>query len=278
MTLRITEDRLTWHRNDLGNLPGQEGSVTKLLQIYTGNGRVPALLPSYVRGMFRGVGSDSILFERPPEKRVMHYAPRGRRRGVVHTTAYEVQLPWMYFLIQLNHSGGEPSIGSVYVGCSDHSLTSLSDPTVVPPIPNLYADGRICFSNADPNVMLRNNRQQPTVDAIISAVVSCFYDGTANSDLHLYDIPSRFHESILGRRRDRSLDPNAEWETWLARWETMSFQQVMDWANPAQYDTTTRFDHILVNYFGVEEHAPANLQTSVVESHIFTLGQHSRAF
>ena len=146
------------------------------------------LVENYFKGYFANAGSDSgilppgvriigsnyVVFERPPCYQNIFYNPDRVHSGMDSTpiSVYRIPIPWQIYVVTYT---SDYYVSDVRMYFSPTSLMSRDQHVYLPPIPNFYTSGLLC------RPYIANMEDLDRYSKDLSGVIACAYDWIWNN-------------------------------------------------------------------------------------------------
>lgn len=203
--------------------------------------KASGLLPPMVRWVSSS-GHYAIL-ERPPHRRRIAFCNTTKGRVTAEkTTIYDVAIPWSVYAVGFQHDDrATPTL--IYVYFAPHQLQSNDDMLFLPPLSNVYGDGRFCLPNT--------SALKPTLGGGLQAAVEVIWSSGFNLDMH--DAVSRCINSKKPSIFFDTTKPARSVKAMMNRWSKLSMAEVLaidDWYPPATYNQVTTVGGLIQMFEG----------------------------
>lgn len=171
-----------------------------------------------------------ILWTQPPKRKVVDYIPLTLNEMSSYT-AKDIEDRTRSYAIPFPHHGFAIHLDANYCVSNAYMYLTLATPpsgelgkVAIPPLHNLYADGRICFSKHSLE-MFKDRNKFPTIRDILYGVHDAFWNSTLNNDTveayasHLSSLSGstglrRFRTAKLGQGANDMINPNIFYSNW----------------------------------------------------------------
>ena len=206
--------------------------------------KASGLLPPMVRWV-SSTGHYAIL-ERPPHRRRVAFCNTTKGRVTEQkTTIYDIAIPWSVYAVGFQADDkATPTL--IYVYFSPRQLQSNDDPLFLPPLSNIYADGRFCLP--------LTSAHKPTLGGGLQAAVEVIWSSGFNLDM--YDAVSR----CISHKRPSAFfntpKPARSVKAMLNQWSKLSLEEVLqieDWYPPPTYNANTTMGSLIQMFEGYSQ-------------------------
>jgi len=154
----------------------------------------PVLLPDRCRLYYRKEQTEVMLFEHPPQVRLIRFAEQKNQEPKIYTLGF----PYIIFLFKF-HNGVFSDLRCAF---SDVPLKSLEEQVLFPYLTNVFDDLKVCMGVHELQFVKGDLTQQVTV------VMDYFWQSVFNSEAPTYYVDYKKHF----QEHDKRLTSFEEWE------------------------------------------------------------------
>lgn len=160
------------------------------------NSRINALNNSFPMALRAILKDGSYIFERPPFQYTVHLSPKNARHtSMTMNNQYiseTVWIPWSFYQLKPAKNFTLDQIPySFSLFFSDQKITSFDHSFTVAPLPNVFADGKVCLGDSGANLYrdYLDLSDKDSVKDIFNIFINTFYSGGWNADVLGHILP-----------------------------------------------------------------------------------------